>query len=142
MESGVPQGSILGPLLFLCFTNDLPEYLEKYCTVFSYADDTQLLVEAKNSDELQQKIEAVVDAAQNWYNNNFMKNNTSKTEIIVFNPTKDPCNISLKTEENGKEKIITPKRKIKILGVFIDNDLTWTDHVNFVKKRTFNKTIA
>ena len=140
VESGVPQGSILGPLLFLCFTNDLPEYLEKYCTVFSYADDTQLLVEAKNSDELQQKIEAVVDAAQNWYNNNFMKNNTSKTEIIVFNPTKDPCNISLKTEENGKEKIITPKRKIKILGVFIDNDLTWTDHVNFVKKRTFNVT--
>ena len=140
VESGVPQGSILGPLLFLCFTNDLPEYLEKYCTVFSYADDTQLLVEANNSNELQHKIESVVEAAQNWYNSNFMKNNTTKTEIIVFNPTKEPCDIFLKTEENGKEKIIKPKRKIKILGVFIDNELSWVDHVNYVKKRTFNVT--
>ena len=134
VESGVPQGSILGPLLFLCFTNDLPEFLEKFCTVFSYADDTQLLVEANNATELQQKIEAVVEAAQKWYNGNFMKNNTTKTEIIVFNPTKDPCDITLKTEENGKEKLIKPKRKIKILGVFIDNELSWVDHVNYVKK--------
>ena len=48
IESGVPQGSILGPLLFLCFVNDLPKTFENMCSFLSYADDTQLIVQAEN----------------------------------------------------------------------------------------------
>ena len=88
VESGIPQGSILGPLLFLCYTNDLPKSFENTCDVFSYADDTQLLVSADNLDELKTKIGTAMSTAQSWYDKNLMKNNIGKTEVIVFSRNK------------------------------------------------------
>ena len=70
IKSGVPQGSILGPLLFLCFVNDLPEIFDKNCEFLSYADDTQLIVTAENIQSLKNKIEDVIDPAQRWYTKN------------------------------------------------------------------------
>ena len=58
--SGVPQGSILGPLLFLCFVNELPEIFEDICKFLAYADDTQLIVTAENVESLLPKIENVI----------------------------------------------------------------------------------
>ena len=55
-KTGVPQGSILGPLLFICFTNDLPPNFSNICTVNAYADDTQLLVTAKTVSESKKKM--------------------------------------------------------------------------------------
>jgi hypothetical protein len=75
--SRVPQESILGPLLFLCFTNDLFQEFED-SKIISYADDTQIIVEAKKMEQLKQKIEKVITTAQKWYKNNSMKNNIGK----------------------------------------------------------------
>merc|ERR1711972_469630 len=72
IKSGVPQGSILGPLLFLCYVNDLPNVFKNKCQMLSYADDTQLLVTAKTKNELKNKLEKALNAAQNWYTGNSM----------------------------------------------------------------------
>ena len=167
--SGVPQGSILGPLLFLCFVNDLPNCFENTCKFLSYADDTQLVVSAKNDDALVPKIENVINIAQNWYEKNGMKNNSSKSEVLVIshitkipleiknkstknkNPTKitkskdpkfknlsiiHPLKINVKEKEKNAQ--IYPKKSIKVLGVEIDEQLTWTKQVNKVKRNAIN----
>ena len=65
IKSGIPQGSILGPILFVCFTNDLPEEFNEKCKVVCYADDTQLIVETPNPKQLKNKIETVMKTAKN-----------------------------------------------------------------------------
>ena len=69
VTAGVPQGSILGPVLFICFTNDLPENLPN-CKIISYADDSQLLVTAKNSKQIKKLLECLISSAQSWYTEN------------------------------------------------------------------------
>ena len=100
VTSGVPQGSIIGPLLFLCFTNDLSTVFQNKCKMVAYADDTQLIIEAKNLNQLKAKIEEIITIAQQWYTQNSMKNNISKTEILIINTRK----IDMKKVEKLKMK--------------------------------------
>ena len=77
VKSGIPQGSIIGPLLFICFTNDLADEFTD-CKMVSYADDTQLIVNAESMSQLKLKIEKVIKTAQKWYPSSSMKNNIGK----------------------------------------------------------------
>lgn len=138
--SGIPQGSIVGPLLFLCYTNDFHEELGNDCKTFAYADDTQLVIEATNLKQLQKKAEKVISLAQKWYKNNIMKNNIGKTEVIVINTTQKNEYIKLTVKDEGRNVIITSKQHIELLGVIIDNKLNWKKQVNNVKKKSFNAT--
>ena len=69
IQSGLPQGYILGPLLFLCYTNDLIEAFENTCKMLSYAVDTQLIITSETKEELKNKLELSMSKAQKWYNN-------------------------------------------------------------------------
>ena len=131
--SGVPQGSILGPFLFLCFVNDLPGVFENLCNFKAYADDTQLLVFDKDLNKLKEKVENVINVAQSWYNKNGMKNNSSKSEILVIS-TKKSDNIKIDVLEEGILKVVKSKKSIKILGVHIDKTLSWSKQIGIVKK--------
>ena len=135
--SGVPQGSILGPFLFLCFVNDLPEIFGNMCKFMAYADDTQLLVFDKNLENLGEKVKEVIDVAQNWYNKNGMKNNASKSEILIVSRKKTD-KIKIKVIEEGLPKIVKSKIFIKILGVYIDKTLSWFKQINIVKRNATN----
>ena len=104
--SGIPQGSIIGPLLFICFTNDLADEF-KDCFMVAYADDTQLVVDAKNMNQLKAKIDEVIKTAQRWYEANSMKNNIGKTEILVLNPSRTKRKtFKIKVIDEGKPVII------------------------------------
>ena len=138
--SGVPQGSILGPLLFICYTNDFPEHLSNLSKVLSYADDTELLITASSKKELKEKIEAAIEQAQNWFKKNSMKLNSDKTEILVFNTHNDLENISFDVEHDNQMISLLPKKHIEILGILIDQDLNWTKQVNKVKRNSMNAT--
>ena len=124
VRSGVPQGSILGPLLFLWFTNDLPNCFNENQKILSYADDSQIIVDAGSSEELTKKIEIVIRKAQSWYDSNSMKNNIGKTEILLLNIGRwRNRETNIKIKQDNKTITIKPKNHIKILGVFIDSRL-------------------
>ena len=105
IKSGVPQGSILGPFLFLCFVNDLPNVFNNETKFIAYADDTQLLVYDNDLEKLKEKVENVIGDAQKWYENNGMKNNSSKSEILVVS-TKKSDKIVIEVIEENKQKIV------------------------------------
>ena len=136
VTSGVPQGSILGPLLFLCFTNDLAAAVEHKCKMVAYADDTQLIVDAKNEAQLKTAIEEIIQLAQTWYTQNSMKNNIGKTEILVVNNNQP--NMEIRLNDEGEEIVVKTKPVIKILGVLIDEKLNWEKQINNVKKKSLN----
>ena len=138
IKSGVPQGSIIGPLLFLIFTNDLPSNFTDKCRIMSYADDTQLIIEAENLQILIRKIEEMINIAQNWYTLNSMKNNTGKSEILIINAKKNLQHINIKVKDGNKNIKIHPKPFIEVLGVIIDDKLNWSKQISSVKKKAFN----
>ena len=103
VTSGVPQGSILGPLLFICFVNDLPESFQN-CKIVSYADDTQILVSAKTGKQIKVQLENLLDTAQQWYTRNSLLNNPSKTEVIIFTKRKTKESFEVEITEEGIKK--------------------------------------
>ena len=134
VTSGVPQGSILGPILFICFTNDMPEIF-KNCKVMSYADDTQLLVSAKSSTQLKKKLENLIQTAQKWYTENSLLLNASKTEVMLITKRKNKDKFEIEITEDGRQKRIKLKSEIKVLGVWLDEELNWNSQVNAVNKK-------
>ena len=135
IKSGVPQGSILGPLLFLCFVNDLPEAFTGICKFLSYADDTQLIVKADSIENLKKKVKETIVIAQKWYTKNGLKNNSGKSKVLFFMHDKIE-KIPVIDEETGKE--IKTKNSLKILGVHVDKDLTFTKQINIIKRNAIN----
>ena len=140
VTSGVPQGSILGPILFICFTNDMAENFQS-CKTVSYADDTQIIVSANNLKELKEKIEELINTAQKWYTENSLCINPSKTEVMIIRKRNNQEKIDIQVTEEGKRKTIKLKTEIKVLGVFLDENMNWDKQVRVVNKKARNATI-
>ena len=137
--SGIPQGSILGPVLFICFTNDLPEaFPDGSCKLVSYADDCQLTVEGETLQQVKKKLENVIVHAQKWYEENSMKNNIGKTEILIVNPRKQKHNITVQIRNDSKPVTIIPSKTIKVLGIHLDQRLNWSRQITEVRKKATN----
>ena len=136
VTSGVPQGSILGPIFFICFTNDMPNYFSN-CKIISYADDTQIIIIGDNIQQVKLKLEEIIKLAQKWYNENSLMNNASKTEILIIGKpnTKEQSIVYIAVEESGEIKLLKPKKTIKVLGVHIDDQLNWNTQIQAVRKK-------
>ena len=139
VESGVPQGSVLWPILFIAFTSDLASHLEGY-TIKAYADDTQILVSGSNTQEVKLKLEHAINIAQDWFKNNSLQINPSKTEILlVRNSIRSRTDeVKINLQDNGHTIQVRQAHKIKILGVILDETLSWKDQVKQVKGRAAN----
>ena len=100
---GVPQGSILGPLLFLLYINDLPQCLN-HCKSILYADDTLLYYSGKTVADLQLKINTDLESLSQWLNNNLLILNYDKTKFMIFankKPTPSLSDVTI-TVQNHK----------------------------------------
>ena len=140
VTSGVPQGSILGPVLFIIFTNSLAEDLKCY-KLTSYADDSQILISAKSPREMKLQIEEVMKKAQDWYTKHSLLNNLSKTEIMIITSKKNKQmyeKIDYTITENHEKTKIRGRGNMKILGVWIEEDLTWSKQISNMKAKAFN----
>ena len=141
IKYGVPQGSVLGPLLFLIFINDLKASV-KNSTVHHFADDTNLLYTNKSLRTLSKKINYDLRGINDWLNANRISLNSDKTEYILFShPNK------AKTEEfvikiNGKR--LHHSSYVKYVGVLIDEHLSFKHHINALclKLRRANGMLA
>uniref|UniRef100_A0A1B6LSB3 Reverse transcriptase domain-containing protein n=2 Tax=Graphocephala atropunctata TaxID=36148 RepID=A0A1B6LSB3_9HEMI len=118
---GVPQGSVLGPVLFILFINDMPYYLRNYCETLTYADDTTLLLSTKSPDDLAINTYVALNMAYQYCSGNDLVANPSKTKQIVF---------GRRAEQTPYIPDIERTDEIKFLGITIDTKLTWTPHID------------
>lgn len=129
ITTGVPQGSILGPILFLLYINDLCNVSMLKSILF--ADDTNFFSSGKNITELINTFEDELVKIDIWFQINKLSLNVSKTNFMIFSRKKIPEDISLSI--NGTS--ITRVYKTKFLGVFIDCRLNWKSHIDYVNTK-------
>ena len=129
---GVPQGSVLGPLLFLIYINDLNKAL-KYCTTIHFADDTSLLLKNKSLKKMRKYLNLDLKNLSNWLNANKISLNANKTELLLFRHPNKRINFHLKVRLNGKQ--LEPAQYVKYLGMYIDPHLNWKYNTNILASK-------
>ena len=127
INCGVPQGFVLGSLLFLLYINDLNQAI-KFCKVHHFADDTNLLCLTNSIKKMNKLVNADLKHLFNWLNANKISLNVKKTEMIIFKSKQKKLEGDLKIKLCGKR--LYPTESVKYLGVKIDANLTWQHHVN------------
>ena len=128
---GVPQGSILGPLLFAIYLNDLLE-LPLNGDIFSYADDCNLVYFADNYEELQEKVQTSLNLINKWMSDNRLTLNAKKSNYMCIDFTGRPTSeLSLLIGDNTISKVSSTK----LLGIYIDDRLAFKTHVDYVCKQ-------
>ena len=121
---GVPQGSILGPSPFNIFINDLIFFIQE-TEVCNFADDTTIYSCSLNYIEAAHKLSNDTHIVLNWFKVNSMVANPGKFQIMFLGSKIDNCKITFAIEN----KQIKCKREVKLLGITIDEKLTFTKHI-------------
>ena len=122
---GVPQGSILGPLLFLLYINDIASVSSILFSIV-FADDTTVFYSSKNFQELSDVVNNELSKIKEWLNANRLSLNIDKTHFMIFRPKgkKENCPT---IHINGSS--IQEVDDAKCLGIIIDNKLNWIEHI-------------
>jgi hypothetical protein len=107
VKYGVPQGSILGPLLFLLYVNDLPSALSTGNKLVSYADATSILVSGININEIQERSKLMLNSLSQWFIRNGLSLNLRKTKVLKFDTINhDSMPVHLKFNDELLKKTI------------------------------------
>ena len=124
IPSGVPQGSILGPTVFNLFMNDVFYHMKSESSfLYNYADDNSVLVKGKTLNEVVTLIQNSAKNIIQWCTINRMEANPNKFQIMISGSS----DMDITVNENVT---ITSERSVKLLGINLDNNLTYNEHVN------------
>lgn len=132
ITSGVPQGSILGPLLFNIYVNDITK-LNKNAECIMYADDTTLLLQSTNVHDLTYAANIELLEILKWTEINCLEINGSKTKAVLFTPVQNIVNRNLSLHLGSEN--IEVVQEVKTLGVIFHQHLNWNTQVDHVAKR-------
>ena len=129
---GVPQGSILGPLLFLIYVNDIANCLT-HSKLISFADDTTVFLSSKCINDLYKNMNSDLDDLTNWFKANRLALNVNKSNCKLFQPNGNQNTLG-NTLNIGIDPI-EHKLSCKFLGIFIDNQLRWNNHLSHISAK-------
>ena len=130
---GVPQGTILGPLLFIIYINDILQTLPDN-SIISYADDTAVIVNGKNWTEVETKMNNYLHKLANWLALIKLSLNTDKTVYLEFgnNCNSTPKNMNISIHNKQIQRV----DNTKYLGVIFDSNMKWDVHISNIYNRT------
>lgn len=126
VQLGTPQGSVLGPLLFLLYVNDLPCHL-KGGKIFMYADDTSVVISHKDSRVVNERINSILTQFSKWCESNHLIVNFSKTKYVCFTGKyREPLSLNISYQNST----LVASQVVKFLGTTVDMKLGWSDHID------------
>jgi len=129
VRHGVPQGSVLGPLLFLLHINDLPKNINKTSAPIIFADDTSILFADSNLIYFNKNISIVFTTLNKWLGANQLSLNFNKINYVHFT-SKRNMSVNLKIDFNNN--FITNSSYTKFLGVTMNNTLSWNNNIDLL----------
>ena len=138
IECGVPQGSILGPLLYLIYVNDISNCCDS--NILSFADDTTLYLSDSDLNRLFVRANLNAELLFDWFCSNRLSLNAGKTKYIVIRPKHLKGDVSNKELFIRNTKVVRignncQEKSTKFLGIYIDEHLTWKEHLSQVNKK-------
>jgi len=130
--SGVPQGSVLGPILFVTIINDLPKSVVN-CICRLFADDTKLIAAVRNNADIT-LIQADLDALVKWSQNWLMEFNTDKCKYMLIGPSSRTkrhhlAQLTMDSNPDGKRITLERTKCERDLGIMVNENLSWNDQV-------------
>ena len=145
VDVGVPQGSILGPLCYILFTNDLPEtvldntshvhldHMTTHCAecggLCCFADDSTYSVASRDQGVLEEKLNDRYAVLANFMGNNKLKLNDDKTHLLIMSTSRKQRLVNINVKINTPTEEIKPIKSEKLLGIIIQNDLKWAEYI-------------
>ena len=132
IKYGVPQGSVLGPLLFLFYINDLPQSVKGLAKSTLFADDTSFIIANFEPQKLDQDVKVVLENVQNWFKSNRMLLNYKKTNFMRFFPNTNKMTVDTIDINTYK---IDSVNSTKFLGIIIESTLAWKEHIDHINSK-------
>ena len=131
---GAPQGSVLGPLLFVIYINDLPNCLQ-HTNASLFADDTQFYTASDDADELDSYLNADISSLREWLIANKLSLHPDKTKRINIGTRQRLANFSSEAGIFINNHEVVPSENLKSLGIVLDENLNWNCHIEQIIKK-------
>lgn len=135
-RKGLPQGSILSPLLFNIYIHKILNHIGGNCSILQFADD--IVIYCKNADKLiiKKNLTDSINTLKEWLTSINLNISAEKTKLIIFSRKRKAQKFNIDIEG----KTITPTKEAKFLGLMMDNKLNWVSHIKYLKGKISKAT--